>query len=283
MHRFLTLALLAACTPDAPFDPGADPGDPDAGGPGSDTLPASSVCVDPDLYGMCAAVEAESWNRAETWSLAVEDEVGSEVVLRDGRGESWLRMRGDSWVVPWGLSARPGGGWVIAAATLRGSVTIGEERIDLPHAYAPFVVAVSEAGAIDWVYTHEGVTADRILVATRADDTVVLAGDLMGELTLGDTTLGGPAWVFDVFVASLTREGEVAWAIEPPDAAEIGDFRLSMLELATDGEARIHGVGRGTLAFGGDTLRVEEGAEAPVVARVSPAGAWLGVALLGAE
>jgi hypothetical protein len=293
-HRAVPIAilLLAAC------DGGGD-GDPSGASPDATTTatidsrqvnlgdcppwtgtpepaggwPVSSRCAGPTSGG-CDAIEAETWDRRGLATLT-SDQNTNLTELRGPDGAVIVTIAGDHWFAPWGLTALPDGGWVIAGAGLGpGALAIGDATVALPFTYNRVVLQLV-GGAPGWSQVFEGASGERLLVAARTDGSVAVAGEQMIDTTIGATTLAGPVWVYDFFVAATTPTGDWSWAIElPSPESPIGDFALEALSLGPESEAIAHGALRGTLSLGADTV------VGPVAARAvaSEIGEWLDLA-----
>lgn len=289
MHHtaaLILILLLAACdgdggdpsgSPDATTTATIDsPQIPDDSPPSTGTpaptggWPVSSRCAGPTSGG-CDAVEAETWDRRGVASLTT-DQNTNLTELRGPDGAVIATLVGDHWFAPWGLTALPDGGWVLAGAGLGpGALAIGDAAVELPFTYNRVVVQLVD-GAPGWSQVFEGASGERLLVAARTDGSVVVAAEQMIDTTIGAVTLAGPIWVYDFFLAALTPDGAWSWAIElPSPASPIGDFAVEALALGPESEAIAHGALRGTLELGTDTV------VGPVAARAvaSELGDWL--------
>lgn len=235
--------------------------------------PVSSRCAE-DSPGGCVVVEAETWDRTGVASL-VNDPDANVARLFDPAGGVIATIQPVIWFVPSGLTALPDGSWVIAGAALGpGELGVGADSITLPTTYNRIVARIA-GGGVAWSEVIEGATAERASIAARTDGSVVIAGELMIDTTIAGTTLTGPAWVYDFFVAALHPDGTWAWALQlPPATSPIGDFQFGALALGAHSEAIVTGNLRGTMSAAGDTV------VGPVAARAvaSEAGAWLELA-----
>jgi hypothetical protein len=239
--------------------------------------PVSSRCAGPTSGG-CDAVEAETWDRRGVASLTT-DQNTNLTELRGPDGAVIATLVGDHWFAPWGLTALPAGGWVLAGAGLGpGALAIGDATVELPFTYNRVIVHLVD-GVPGWSQVLEGASGERLLVAARTDGSVVVAAEQMIDTMIdtpnGTITLAGPIWVYDFFLAALTPDGAWSWAIElPSPASPVGDFAVETLSLGPESEAIAHGALRGTLELGTDTV------VGPVAARAvaSELGDWLDLA-----
>lgn len=139
----------------------------------------------------------------------------------------------------------------------------------------PATQAWSKAFAVTGDVTVAGVAVD-------ADDRVIIAGSLAGELHVDGQVLGGGA-DHDVFVVVLGPCGDLVWARRYGDAAE-----QSALAIAVDPATTSHpnaivlsGVFAGDLGFGGGAAVLTAPNQRAFVARLDPATGD-GIAALGA-
>lgn len=113
-----------------------------------------------------------------------------------------------------GLASTPDNGVVVIGNIYQASVTLGKLRFSRGDGIDGFVAKVNAAGDWAWVagtktktvkqsdmntYLHD--------VAVAQDGTILVAGNMTGTVTFGNTSVANPNWELATFVARLTPSG----------------------------------------------------------------------------
>lgn len=192
----------------SPTDTGEEPPGP---------LPLSSRCIDAtDTQGFCAR------------GVYAEDSSGVryEWVLVDGYNHSVLRAVEDgvnrtitnlatlsSWHSTAGLTVMPDGDLVLAGATLPYvTFSVGSQSVSFGADYVRFVARISPDGTLEWVKTFVGLTGEDVVVSARADDSVLVSGNIFQDTVFGDHTVTTTYFWDNTFLAALDDSGDWLWA-----------------------------------------------------------------------
>jgi hypothetical protein len=133
-----------------------------------------------------------------------------------------------------------------------------------------FVARTDTTGEIEWVtmFPSNGY-AFVFRTAVLPDGRIAVSGLFREDLVLPQDTLYGDPGVSTFFVAVLSPEGEIQWAM--PFSAEGGAY-INDIRIDTNGDINLYGRYVGSLALDGEPLLVAYGSNSGFVARLSPTG-----------
>lgn len=146
-----------------------------------------------------------------TGSLADDLDLGTGVVAgqafvaRLDEDGNTLQSRGLSSEQPFSLDAVAvdGQGNTVLAGAFSGALDVGPEVLQSAGGEDAFVVKLGASGSVHWSHSFGGPDAERATAVAITGSAIVVAGTFLGEITLGNDTLG-PSQGEDFFLLALT-------------------------------------------------------------------------------
>ncbi len=142
-----------------------------------------------------------------------------------------------------------------------------------------FVAKTDTTGLVEWatMFPSNG-SAYVFRTAVLPDGRIAVSGYFEEDLVLPQDTLYGAPGVSTFFIAMLSPEGEIQWAL--PFTAEGGAY-INDLKIDANGDINLYGRYVGSLAVDGEPLLGPYGSNTGFVARLSPSGQVLAAWLFG--
>lgn len=135
------------------------------------------------------------------------DASGSDAEVRDISG---IRRFGTISFDPWG-------GLYVSGSCENGTLTFGGQGfpVESDEGYNMFVLRYKPDGTAGFAEFADDVTFHNPTVVATSDGHAYIAGDLLLQGTeWGGITIGGPNWLYDLFLAKLDSTGQFLWALE---------------------------------------------------------------------